>query len=160
MGSTDDESPAATAPDPGLGNALAATAGLCWAFTVMGLRRLSSRGAEASLAPVVAGNVLALAACLPAALPVEGATAVDAGLVVYLGAFQIGLAYVFVTRGIRHVGALEASLLLLVEPALNPVWSWLAHAEAPSRWGVAGGALIIGATAGKALLDSRRGRTP
>ncbi len=152
------EVPAASAPDPRLGNTLAAVAGLCWAFTVMGLRRLGTGGRSSSLAPVVAGNAIACLACLPKALPLTDPVASDGVLIVYLGAFQIGLAYVLVTRGIRHVGALEASLLLLLEPALNPIWSWLVHAETPSTWGLAGGAVIIGATGGRACLDVRRRR--
>ena len=54
----------------------------------------------------------------------------------YLGVFQIGLAYLLLSTGIRHLPALEASVLLLAEPALNPVWAWLVHGEtpAPGRW--------------------------
>ena len=50
----------------------------------------------------------------------ESATAVDFAVIGYLGVFQMGLAYVFVTRGIRGVPAFEASMLLMLEPALNP----------------------------------------
>jgi len=35
--------------------------------------------------------------------------------------------------------------LLLVEPALSPIWAWLVHGERPGRWSLAGGALILGA---------------
>jgi len=49
------------------------------------------------------------------------------------------------SRALRQVPALEASLLLLAEPALNPVWAWLAHGERPGGWALAGGALILGA---------------
>jgi drug/metabolite transporter (DMT)-like permease len=44
------------------------------------------------------------------------------------------------------VPAFEASALLLLEPALNPVWTWLVHGERPSAWALSGGALILGAT--------------
>jgi drug/metabolite transporter, DME family len=37
-------------------------------------------------------------------------------------------------------------MLLLMEPALNPAWSWLVHGETPGPWSLAGGALILGAT--------------
>jgi drug/metabolite transporter (DMT)-like permease len=31
----------------------------------------------------------------------------------------------------------------MAEPALNPLWAWLVHGEAPGRWAVAGGMLIV-----------------
>ena len=69
----------------------------------------------------------------------------------HFGVLQIGVAYLCLTLGIRRVPAFTASLLLLVEPALNPVWAWLVHRERPGAWAVAGGLLIIGATTTRAL---------
>ena len=76
----------------------------------------------------------------------------------YLGVVQIGIAYLLLTAAVRYVSAFEVSLLLLVEPALNPVWSWLAHGEAPGAVAIAGGVLILGATAVKVWLDWRGAR--
>ncbi|MDH3507338.1 MAG: DMT family transporter, partial [Gammaproteobacteria bacterium] len=73
-----------------------------------------------------------------------------------LGVFQIALAYLLVTDGIRHVPALEVSLLLLVEPVLSPVWAWLFLDEVPGRLALAGGAIVIAATV---LYPHRRYRT-
>jgi drug/metabolite transporter, DME family len=103
---------------------------------------------------VVAGNAIAFLACLPGALPVTGATPGDVLAIGYLGVFQIGAAYLLLTSGIRHVTALEASMLLLLEPALNPLWSWLAHGESPGAWSIAGGALILGATTLRTLWEA------
>ena len=138
----------ATAPKPGLGNLLALASGGTWALTIVGLRWLGGRaeGAQATIATVVAGNLLACLICLPAALPVVGATPVDWGVVLYLGLIQIGLAYVLLTRGIRGVPALAASIILLIEPALNPIWAWLVHGEEPGLLPVLGGVLILAAT--------------
>jgi drug/metabolite transporter, DME family len=36
--------------------------------------------------------------------------------------------------------------VLLLEPALNPVWTWLVHGEKPGWWPLAGGAVILSAT--------------
>jgi len=79
----------------------------------------------------------------------------DWTVVIYLGVFQIAVAYVLVTSGLTHIPALEASLILLIEPVLNPVWSWLFHGERPSPWALLGGVLILGATMFKALIDAR-----
>jgi drug/metabolite transporter, DME family len=151
------EPPVATAPDPLRGNVLAALSGVCWALTVVGLRWMGRQpeGGGSPLATVVVGNLIAFAACLPMALPVPAVGAVDWLVVGYLGVFQIGLAYAFMSAAIRHVPALEAATLLLVEPALNPIWAWLAHGERPSAWAIAGGMLILGATITKTWWDGR-----
>ena len=101
------------------------------------------------------GNLIAFFWGLPFALPVVSATPMDWGVILYLGAIQIGLAYACLTRGLRQVPALEASLLLMVEPVLNPVWAWLVHGERPSHWALLGGALIIGATTAQAVVQGR-----
>ncbi len=153
--------PSATAPWPLAGNLLAALGGVFWALALTGLRAMGREGARpgAAESAVVAGNVIALVACLPLAWPVSGAAAADWLLIGYLGVVQIGLAYVFLTRGLRRVPALEASLLLLIEPVLNPLWAWWLHGERPGGWALAGGALILTATALHTLgAFRRRGR--
>lgn len=159
------ETPIATAPDPVRGNSLALLSGASWALTLVGLRWLESRpgtGPEdgSGLATVAAGNAIAFAVALPFVLPVGAAAPSDWLVVSYLGVFQIGLAYLLLTRGIRQVSALEASVLLLAEPALNPIWAWIVHGETPSSWSMAGGALILGATLVRTWLGVRpvRGR--
>lgn len=148
---------AATAPNPHLGNVLAAVSGVFWAATIMGFRWMGSRpGASGNTLPtVVAGNAIAFLTCLPMALPAHAAP-VDWAVIGYLGVFQIGFAYLMLANGIRHVPAVEASTLLLLEPALNPFWAWLVHGERPGAWSLAGGALILGSTLAKTLVDSRR----
>jgi DME family drug/metabolite transporter len=147
-----------TAPDPLRGNVLAAMSGFCWAVAVSGLRWIGRRGGHAggSAAAVVAGNVIACVVCLPWAWPVASLRASDAAIVLFLGVVQIGLAYVLLTHGLTHVGALEASLLLLAEPVLNPVWAWMVHGECPGRFAILGGAVIVAATLAKTVYDARR----
>jgi drug/metabolite transporter, DME family len=146
------ERPVQTAPDPLAGNLLALASGVSWAFTIVGLRWLSS-GAHSGSAPAAAalGNVFAFAVCAPMAFPVIGARAEDWLLIGYLGIFQIGVAYVLVTRALTQMGALETSLLLLVEPVLNPIWAYVFHHEVPGAWALAGGALVLGATTVRAI---------
>jgi len=151
----------ATAPRPLLGNVLAAAAGLTWALTVIGLRALGREGGSGAAAgAALAGNAITALACLPLALPLAGADGGDWAGVAFLGVVQVGLAYLFLTRALTRVSAFEASLLLLLEPVLNPVWAWLAHGERPGAWSLAGGALILAATAAKTALDARRAPPP
>ena len=154
------ETAAASAPDPRRGNLLGLGAGLAWAFTVTGLRWLGRTGeGSAAAATVAAGNLIGFAVALPLALPVDHASAANFAVILYLGILQIGLAYTFVTRAIRHVPAFEATTVLLLEPALNPVWAWLAQGERPGARPLAGGAIILMATLANTWRQARVSRT-
>lgn len=149
------EEPLATAPDPVRGNLAALGAGVCWGLTLLGLRWLGREGHtsnESGASAVAAGNLIAFAVGLPfiGSLPSLGAA--DLAVLVYLGVFQIGLAYVFLTAAMRHLRALEASLLLIVEPVLNPVWAWLIQGEVPDLWSAAGGVIIVASITIHALV--------
>ena len=150
----------ATAPNPVLGNWLAAASGLAWALTLVTLRRIgrSDMRGDATVAAVIAGNGFACLGAAPFALPWPAAPAGEWVTLVYLGVFQIGLAYVCLSNAIRRLPALEISLLLLLEPVLNPVWTWATRGESPGAWTLFGGAVIVGATAVKVLIDARQGR--
>lgn len=153
----------AIATDPLRGNFLAALSGLSWALTIVALRfhsRGHPEGGGSGVAAVVCGNLMAAVFCLPWMLPLPAVTSVDLASLFYLGFIQVGLAYVAMLAGMRHVPAFEASLLLLVEPVLSPVWAWLVHREQPTAWALAGGAIILGATMAKTLLDRPRRRSP
>ncbi len=151
-------SPGRTAPDPLRGNVLAALSGVAWAATLMGLRWVGSGGAGAAtpMGAVVLGNLLAFLACAPFFGSLAAAGPRDWLAVGYLGVFQIGAAYALLAAAVPRLRALEVSLLVLVEPALNPLWAWLVHGESPGGWTAAGGALILGATAARSWLETRR----
>jgi drug/metabolite transporter (DMT)-like permease len=127
---------------------LAVACGLSVAVMMMGLRWLARAGNEAA-APgaVVLGNLLTFAVALPLALPVGGTRPADWMILAFLGTIQIGAAYALMVAGLRHVPVLEATLLMFIEPVLSPVWAWLVHNEHPGPWVVAGGVVILGATA-------------
>jgi drug/metabolite transporter (DMT)-like permease len=139
--------PSVTAPAPGRGNILAAMSGLTYALLLIGLRWLGrDASSDRGMSAVFLGNIFACVAVLPMALPLHTHGAVAWGVILYLGIFQIAVAYLMVTTGLRHVPAIEASLMLLVETAFNPVWSWLILGEVPALLALVGGGLIIGAT--------------
>lgn len=153
----------AIATDPLRGNFLAALSGLSWALTIVALRfhtRGHPEGGGSGVAAVVCGNSMAAIFCLPWMLPLPAVTGVDLTSLFYLGFIQVGLAYVAMLAGMRHVPAFEASLLLLVEPVLTPVWAWLMHREQPTAWALAGGAIILAATAAKTVFERSGARRP
>ena len=151
-------SPAATttAPSPTLGNVLAMLSGLAWAFTLLGLRYVerNATGGSRAMSAVIAGNVFASLVALPFAWPMPNASPAEWATIVYLGVFQIGLAYICLTKAVGQLPALDVSLLLLLEPVLNPLWAWLVRGEQPGTWTIAGGTIIIAVTAIKSIYEA------
>jgi len=151
-------SPAATttAPNPTLGNVLAMLSGLAWALTLLGLRYVERDAPAGSpaMSAVIAGNVFASLVALPFAWPMPNASPTEWATLVYLGVFQIGLAYICLTKAVGQLPALDVSLLLLLEPVLNPMWAWLVRRERPDTWTIAGGAIIIAVTALKSIYEA------
>jgi DME family drug/metabolite transporter len=159
----DEQEPLASASNPSLGNWLALASGFFWGATVIGLRWLSAHTKldGPPFGAIVAGNTLACVFCaLPAAsgggLALMTHASTTSWLVVlYLGVFQIALAYLFVATAMRKIEAFEASLLLLIEPVLNPIWAFVFQGERPGATAIAGGVLILAATAFKGWSDAR-----
>ena len=108
------------------------------------------------LESIILGSVLSFLIGVPAlltapALPASGWLAL--GL---LGTVQLGLAYLFYSHALKQVTALEAVLIPIIEPILNPVWVMLVVGEKPSALALAGGALVVGAVFLRATLAIRR----
>jgi drug/metabolite transporter (DMT)-like permease len=139
----------------GAGKLAALGSGVAFGITIVGLRHLREEGPGALLW----GSVIAAAVTLPLWGSGPAATVRDLGLLLFLGVFQLALAYVCFARGLAGVPAVEASLLILLEPVLNPIWTWLATRERPGPWALAGGAIVLAATAWRTLAPAL-GRAP
>lgn len=61
----------------------------------------------------------------------------------WLGIFQMGVAYIFFVTALKYLPAIEVAILSLIEPVLNPTWVFLFNGETPSSGAVWGGALIL-----------------
>ncbi|MDD2850659.1 MAG: EamA family transporter [Desulfuromonadaceae bacterium] len=137
-------------PDPIKGNLFALMSGLFWALTVIGLRWLSHAGKnygnEAAVA-VISGCLVACAITLPMSLPIQQSHMADWLTVLYLGIFGVALVFLLVSKAMKQVTAIEAGLILLLEPALNPLWAWVLQGENPGVPALTGGAIILSATA-------------
>ena len=180
--------PSATAPSPRLGDLFAIASGLSWACTVVGLRLLArgnsspvttrptasddagddgapsaavERAAGTAKGALIAGNLFVAALALPMAFPLPSAAgAGDAAILLFLGVAQVGLAYRLLVRGVARVPALEASLLALFEPVLNPIWAFVLLGERPSSWALAGAAVLAAVTVARAAAGSRTDPLP
>lgn len=148
--------PQQSAPEPLVGNLYGMASGLTLAFTLIGLRALGLRAtdrADPGTAAVIVGNAIAWLSCLPFLGDPRQIGTTDWLWLVYLGAVQIGLAYALLTRATPVVPAFELSLILLVEPVLNPVWAGIVQREDPGLMAVLGGAIVIGTLALRSLRD-------
>jgi drug/metabolite transporter (DMT)-like permease len=60
-----------------------------------------------------------------------------------MGTVQLGVPYYLFSKGLERISLQEASLIVLVEPVLNPIWVALAFGEVPSRPTLIGGGIIL-----------------
>ena len=158
------ELPQPTASDPRLGNLLGLASGATWAATLLGLRWLArdgTDGAAKAAASVVLGNALVFFTTLPWLTEVAsaGISTSSAAAIGWLGVFQVGIAYVLLQRGFRTVRAVEASLLLLVEPVLAVAITSMALGETQSTLSLIGAAIILSAAAANAAGPPTRAST-
>ena len=68
----------------------------------------------------------------------------------------MALPYALFARGVQTVSAREASLLVLIEPLLNPLWVWLVWSETVSDSTWIGGGCILSGLILRTLLTVRR----
>jgi drug/metabolite transporter (DMT)-like permease len=72
-----------------------------------------------------------------------------------LGVVQLGLSYLLYARAIRHVTALEAVLIPVIEPILNPIWVLLVIGERPGPLSLLGGVIVLSAVTLRTLHSLR-----
>jgi len=138
------------------GNIVALGSGLTFALLALFLRK---EKAGSPVASIILGNLIVALAGIPFML--REPLGVGSGWrLLLLGAVQLGLPYVLYGVAIRHVTALEATLIPLIEPVLNPLWVMLALGERPGPWAIFGGALVLAAVLarGALMVGSKRGR--
>jgi drug/metabolite transporter (DMT)-like permease len=132
----------ALSPGAVLGNLLAIASGVAFAGVALFMR--AQRGVSTTES-IILGNMLTAVVCIPFAggfPPVSPDWIVP---LVLLGTLQLGLSYLLYSWALAHVTALEAVLITVLEPLLNPLWVGLALGEMPSASAVVGGGIVVGA---------------
>jgi len=138
------------------GNIIALGSGLAFAAVALFLRK---EKAGSPIASIVLGNVIVALAGLPFMLVAPSLDGDSWWRLLLLGTVQLGLPYVFYAAAIKHVTALEATLIPLLEPVLNPLWVMLALGERPGPWAIFGALLVLGAVLGRGLMMIKGRRT-
>jgi drug/metabolite transporter (DMT)-like permease len=84
---------------------------------------------------------------VPLILSLRPPTAGQFVVLMLFGVLQMSAAYWLMARGLQAVSPQEAGTLTLLEPLLNPIWTYFMAGETPSRWTFIGGGIILAALA-------------
>jgi drug/metabolite transporter (DMT)-like permease len=129
----------------------ALASGVSYAWLTVLMRREKSASPEAA---VFIGNLMTVLVAAPAMWP-----PVNLGhnwsWLIALGVVQLTIPYLLYARAIRHVRALDASIISMIEPILNPIWVMFAVGEHPTQWSIAGGCIVLGTSLLRSILASR-----
>lgn len=135
------------------GNLAAVASGIAFAALVLCLRK-DREGSP--IAAVILGNAITALLGLPFIFAAKFPAAESWIALALLGTLQLGLSYVLYTIAIKRVTALEATLIPLLEPVLNPLWVMLLLNEQPGPWALLGAVVVIGAVLARSMAMLRR----
>jgi len=134
-----------------LGNILAVVSGFFLACVTIALR-FQKDGSP--IETTLMGNWLTFIVSIP--FIVKGLPDIKSILaIIVLGVFQLGIAYIFYASAIKHLSAIEAILITVIEPLLNPIWVFLFAGEKPSLYAVLGGLVVIVAVTARSIIASK-----
>ncbi len=142
-----------------IGNILALISGVCFAGYTLLLKHEKTTEAM-RWQSVIVGHLIIVVVMLILTLT-GNAVAMpknieEVGMLCFLGVMQIGVPYALFTKGIPHVRALDALLLSMLEPVLNPVWVYFGIHETPSEYAMIGGAIILAVVIVRTFYEGRK----
>lgn len=135
-----------------LGNFIGILSGVSFGVMAILMRKQKDSSAVES---IILGNLIAFGIGLPAIITAPALPGRGWFLLVVLGALQLGLSYRFYAQAIRHVTALEAVLIPVIEPVFNPLWVLLCFGEKPGPLALLGGVIVLGAVTLRAIASIR-----
>ncbi len=137
------------------GNLAAVASGVTFALYILFMRK--QKGGSPIESVILAHGMVALVALAGSFfLPPPTPSWRSLGALAVLGVFQIGLAAVFFSYGIKRVSAVASVLVAVIEPVFNPVWVFLVTGEAPGGKAIAGGLVIVVAVIVSSVVSVRR----
>jgi len=135
-----------------VGNFIAVLSGVAFAGMTIALRKQKDGSPVES---IILGNLIAFFVGLPWIIGAPPLAADGWTALVLLGTVQLGFSYWLFARAIKHVTALEALLIPVMEPILNPIWVLLALNEKPSPYALVGGVIVLSAVTLRAVVSIR-----
>lgn len=122
------------------GNLAALFSGIAFAAFFLGMKKNDIKHQQSS---IFFGNVLVSLISFPFLFSIRTIPFSDIWMLTFLGVFQIAIAYAFFASGLKRIYAVEASIISMIEPVLNPVWVIIGYGEIPSVTAIIGGLIII-----------------
>jgi drug/metabolite transporter (DMT)-like permease len=108
---------------------------------------------------MLCSHIITTLICLPFMVVFPPTFSLQSGFsILFMGIIQIGCASLLFGFGIKRIPAVQAMLIAVIEPVLNPVWVLLVTGERPSLSAIIGGAIIVAAVLISALVGKSRER--
>lgn len=111
------------------------------------------------LESVLLGNLLAFLVSIFTVIRQPPLEASGWAALIALGVFQLGVPYALYCIAIKYVSALDAVLIPVIEPLLNPLWVFIFLAEVPGPRALYGGIIVLCAVTVRCLLPVLTGKT-
>jgi len=137
-----------------VGNIIAAGSGVCFGFFAI-FMRMQKEGSP--IESVLLGNILTAVIAIPFMFSSAPSTKGWITLLI-MGVVQLGIPYILYSIAIKQVTALEAILIPVIEPILNPVWVFLMLGETPGPWAILGGIIVVTAVTLRCILPILRSK--
>lgn len=122
-----------------IGNFIAILSGISMAGMVIFLKLIKD-GSPVEMTLI--GNIITFIISIPFFFQSVPSSNSILGLLI-LGVFQLGISYIFYTLAIKYVSPIEAILIPVLEPLLNPFWVFLFTGEIPGTYAFIGGLIVL-----------------
>ena len=122
-----------------IGNILAVVSGALYAFVFL-IKKTKNADFESS---ILISQSVSFLLFMPWYFKETDFAPINFLLIILLGVFQMGIAYVLLAKGLERVSPVAASLTSTIEPILNPIWVALFYGEMISTIAMAGAAIVI-----------------
>lgn len=140
----------------GLGNAVALLSGIAYAGVFM----MNDMPNGDAISSVFWGDVLSAVTGLPFLLQETDFSVIPLFSLVVLGVFQVGVAYILLTIGLKTTPAVTASLVSGIEPVLNPILVAVFYGETIGVFALVGAAIVICGVVGYNVLKIKLDHKP
>lgn len=122
-----------------VGNLLAIFCGFALSVSTIALK-MEQDGSPFEI--TIFGNLLAFLISIPFILT-DLPSLKTLAIVIIMGIIQLGIPFIFYIKSLKHISALEAILVTVIEPLLNPLWVFMFAGEKPGFYTVIGGIIVI-----------------
>ncbi|QOR36680.1 DMT family transporter [Clostridium sp. 'deep sea'] len=135
-----------------LGNSLAVLSGVALASVVICFKLT---GSDSAITTTFLGNSLTFITCFIFVIKANFSYGDIINLMV-LGIFQLGISYVVYSIAVQHVTAVEAILITVIEPILNPIWVFIFSGEKLTLNALMGGTIVVLTIVVRAIYNTKK----